>query len=128
MSNCGNKHYTNTLTREEYEIRCQNEDPIGFSFVFGEEEEFSQPYANNIFQFFPDGSSEPILELKTYLEMKEEHQIEQQYKETDVVRKYQLDYDESICMVEKFPEAMQIDGVIRPIDNEYDEPNQNEDG
>ena len=34
--------------------------------------------------------------------------IEQEFKESDIVRKSQIDYNESICMVEKFPEAMHI--------------------
>ena len=28
------------------------------------------------------------------------------------MRKYQIDYDENVCMVEKYPEAMQTQGVI----------------
>ena len=38
--------------------------------------------------------------------------LEQEFKEKDVVRKYQMDYDQNICMVQKYPEAMQTTGVI----------------
>ena len=38
--------------------------------------------------------------------------MEQEFKEKDVVRKYQMDYDQNICMVQKYPEAMQTTGVI----------------
>jgi hypothetical protein len=50
--------------------------------------------------------------LETFIEMNEEQKQEQQYRQEDPIRKYQIDYDESICMVEKYPEAMQIEGVI----------------
>jgi hypothetical protein len=107
---CGNKHYLDTQSREEYEARCQAEDPNGFNIIFGQE----APEEGKLqLEFFPDGSAEPILELERYLEICEQQTEEQQYKESDVVRKFQIDYNETVCMVDKFPEAFQVDGVIQ---------------
>ena len=56
--------------------------------------------------------------------------MEKQFRETDVVRRYQIDYDDTICMVEQFPEAMETEGVMKSsvnneVDEEYNEdPNQ----
>ena len=36
----------------------------------------------------------------------DEFEMQKEYEEKDVVRKFQLEYNESVCMVEKFPEAM----------------------
>merc|ERR1712105_248361 len=44
------------------------------------------------------------------------------------IRKYQMDYDQSVCMVDKYPEAMQVEGVIQRQDVDYleqgEDPNQ----
>ena len=72
--------------------------------------------------FVADGYPEPMLELPAYLQQVEEQEQETEYIENDVIRKYQLDYDQSVCMVEKYPEIMQIEGVIQRHNSE--EPNQ----
>ena len=54
------------------------------------------------------------MELKSYLDMCEMQKLEEEYCQKDTVRKFQLDYNETICMVDKYPEAMQIEGVLRP--------------
>jgi len=110
LKDSGNKHYLDTQSREEYEARGKAEDPIGFNLIFGQElpEEKDRQLV-----FVLDGSAEPILELKTYLEIHKHQTQEQEWKESDVVRKYQIDYDETLCMVDKYPEAFQVDGVIQ---------------
>ena len=47
-----------------------------------------------------------------YNELIKKQLLEQEYEKDDTIRKFQIDYDESLCMVEKYPEAMQIEGVI----------------
>ena len=44
--------------------------------------------------------------------------MDKEFRENDTVRKFQLNYNETVCMVDKFPEAMQTDGVVRPRDFE----------
>ena len=83
----GNPHYTNLQTREEYETRCQNEDPEGYQLLFG-------PHPNSKLklklEFIEDGFSDPILDLNVYKEIKQLHESEQEYREEDVIRKYQM--------------------------------------
>ena len=115
LQKSGNKHYIHVQTAKEFESRCLNEDPLGYSLIFGTKadidnfghisqhnfkESSSRHIAKPKLTFYPDGFAEPIFELKTYLELKEEDQLENQYKRSDLIRKYQLDYDENICMVE----------------------------
>ena len=38
---------------------------------------------------------------------------DREYREQDNVARFHFDYDETICMVEKFPEAMATEGVIQ---------------
>ena len=108
LKKCGNKHYGSIQTQAQYEIRCRDEDPIGYNILFGHDTELqssrhtakhkenlnSQPQncrhrAKPNLIFFPDGSAEPILELPAYLDMREEQLQEQQYIENDTIRKFQ---------------------------------------
>jgi hypothetical protein len=104
-------------SRDEYEQRCQTEDADGFNLIFGQQSELVKNGPQIKVKYVPDGFAEPIHNLTSYQEINEMNRLEQQYREHDPVRKYQIDYDESICMVEKFPEAMQIDGVISKTQN-----------
>ena len=106
---CNNKYYVNTKNREEYEARCKEQDPDGYQLIFG-----AEPEVNSILklQFVQDEASEAILDIKVYNELIKKKLLEQEYESEDTIRKFQIDYDESLCMVEKYPEAMQIEGVI----------------
>ena len=106
---CGNKHYQTTADREEYEKRCRQEDPDGYNLLFGERGNRS---GHLEVAFYQDGAVEPVMELTSYLDMLEMQKLEEEYCEKDTVRKFQLDYNETICMVDKYPEAMQIEGVL----------------
>ena len=107
LKESGNKHYQSTESRNQYESRCQSDDPVGYRFMFGDEQVSSLRL-----EFVTDGSIEPIFELPTYLELVKEQNLEQEFQENDTVRKFQLNYNETVCMVDKFPEAMQTEGVI----------------
>ena len=109
MRDCGNKYYQDTQSLEDYERKCQEEDPDGFHLIFGENLESDVELK---VKFIPDVSCDPILDLDKYKTIKEHERTETEYIQDDVIRKYQIDYDESTCMVEKYPEAMQIEGVI----------------
>ena len=115
LKTTGNKHYQTAQNRADYEARCRSNDPEGFRLIFGDEENVCKLHL----EFIPDGSPEPILELPSFLILNMEHELEQEFQEKDVVRKYQIDYNETVCMVERFPEAMQTEGVVRPsgVDN-----------
>ena len=107
LKDCGNPHYQKTQTREEYEKRCLSKDPIGYNLIFGENEVSDKLHLN----FIPE-AVEPIYDLEEYQELIKENKEDQEYREKDVVRKHQLDYNETLCMVEKYPEAFHVEGVI----------------
>ena len=71
--------------------------------------EFNPNPCATYIDFIPDSSTEPMMELAKYLELLKEQSSEKNYIENDTIRKFQIDYDESICMVERFPEAMHIE-------------------
>ena len=105
---CGNPHYQETQTREEYEERCRAIDPIGYNLIFGQDKESGALYLN----YVPE-AVEPIYDLREYRELLKEYKDDREYREEDVVRKHQLDYNETLCMVEKYPEAFHVDGVVQ---------------
>ena len=75
-------------------------------------------------RFIPDGFADPILDLSTFKEITNEHVTEKEFIQNDTVRKFQIDYDESICMVEKFPEAMHVENLIGHASENNTDPNQ----
>lgn len=65
IKSLGNPFYSQiTETLDQYEARCQQDDPDGFDLLFGRE-------ANNILtiDFVEDSASEPILELEEYFQL-----------------------------------------------------------
>ena len=112
LKKCGNKHYSESMNLEDYKKRCEYEDPDGNNLLFCQDKAETTSDSTLKSSFFPDDASEPILELEIFLDIQRHENSEQEYREKDSIRKYQIDYDESICMVEKYPEAMQVDGVI----------------
>ena len=86
--------------------QCFIEDPIGFSVVFGEES------CKNLFvTLVEDDGTEPIVNLKGYLIMQQQAVDEQTLINDDAVRKFQIDYNNDVYMVPKYPEGMCRDGV-----------------
>ena len=67
---------------------------------------------NIAIKFIEDDSIQEILEKDEYVEMLEQENIqaeEMHFRENDPIRKFQIDYDESVCLTEKFPEAFTKD-------------------
>ena len=62
-------------------------------------------------EFVPEGSAEPILNLTDYLSLREENKDEDEIQSNDPVIKFQIEYNTDVCMVQKFPEAMELEGV-----------------
>ena len=89
----------------DYEKRCQETDPKGYDLIF----------------VYEDGV-EKIVDIDEYLkkrseaengtntvcsveEEEKEEEEEEKDKKKDPARKFQFQYDKSVCMVDKFPEA-----------------------
>jgi hypothetical protein len=76
----GNKHYLQTQSSEEYKKRCQNEDPEGYNLIFGQDNSHNGRLR---LEFIPDGAAEPVLNLKTFLEINEYQNLEKEYREDE---------------------------------------------
>ena len=62
--------------------------------------------------FADDDDVEPIVERDSYMSKIENNQgqdefsdEDEEYKKKDSIRKFQFDYDTSVCLVDKYPEA-----------------------
>jgi hypothetical protein len=108
-----NPFYQNIRSRSEYEARCLLEDPEGYNLIFSQEDEDKTVSKKLKVEFHDDILPDRIHDLSLYQQILEENQEEAEFREKDVVRKWQHEYDENICMVEKYPEAMQTEGVLR---------------
>ena len=106
----GNKYYQASQNLEEYKSRCGDDDPDGFRVLFGSENDENS--GKIIIKFVPDYFSEPIHDLELFQQLSRDGEEEEEFLKKDVVRKFQIDYNETVCMVEKFPEAMCTDGVV----------------
>ena len=105
----GHPHYQFYDDINTYENRCKAEDSKGCQLVFVDENEIADVV--NI-----DAYSDKIKEedsSKSYCEKEGTNKgddnsddDEEHYLRNDVIRKFQFDYDKSICMTERFPEAV----------------------
>ena len=105
LKDSGNELYQTTQTREEYEKRCKSDDPSGFKLIFGEKHKELE------LEFIPEGSAEPIVSLGEYLSLIAEDKDEEELHTNDPVIRFQFEYNTDVCMVEKYPEAMELEGV-----------------
>jgi hypothetical protein len=100
--------YQNIQSREEYEENCKTNDPEGHRMLFGNSDSNSLTV-----DFQDDSSTHPIHNLDEYHQLLQENEEEVQLKDNDVIQKFQYNYKENTCMVEKFPEALQTEGVLK---------------
>ena len=76
LKKSGNKYYEATQTLDEFKSKCNLEDPDGYNLIFGDDHQKSPLQID----FFPDDSTEPILELPTYLYLNEQQKNEEEFK------------------------------------------------
>ena len=110
-----NPHYQTVSSIDSFRNRCRVEDPEGFELLFGNEQDFGIDIVSThtrkcTVNFVDDHhkSLDEIMDLRDYLLSLEEERnaIEEiEYREKDTIRKFQIDYDESVCLAEKYPEA-----------------------
>ena len=105
----GNQYYQDIKSQEEYENQCMVEDPTGFSVIFGDKTGDGLSLI-----VVDDTAAEPIVELREYLMMKKQSDDEQQLINDDRIRKFQINYNNDVYMVEKYPEGMSRDDVQLP--------------
>ena len=110
LKSMGNPHYQFFQNIQDYEATCQKQDPEGSEILFPkkQEEKTKKPTSKKLIVFAADQNVEMILDKSSYLSNLEEEissTEEIHYRRNDPIRRYQIDYDESVCLTEKFPEA-----------------------
>ena len=115
LKRSGNPHYQFSTNMYEYIERCMLDDPDCFDALFGDlkqlEEKVDRQKSKKLSVLYvndKDQTWEEIMELKDFLQ-KLEQEIEErdeiEYRMKDPIRKFQIDYDISVCLTEKYPEA-----------------------
>ena len=104
LKDIGNPHYQFYEEKEEFEKRCFNNDPYGFETMFGEVDDATDPMSNNV-RFVHDDDVDTMMDLQDFKVLREVSEEEKVDKENDPTRKFQIDYDKSVCLTQQFPEA-----------------------
>ena len=95
----GSPHHQNLHTPESFILKCAATDIEGFNLIFDDlQEELETMDTANEEELKDEIDDE---EEKTSLEAEKD---EEDWKINDPVKKYQFTYDESLCMVDKYPE------------------------
>ena len=104
LKDIGNPHYQFYEEKEEFEKRCFNNDPYGFETMFGEVDDATAPMSNNV-RFVHDDDVDTMMDLQEFKGLQEVSEEEKVDKENDPTRKFQIDYDKSVCLTQQFPQA-----------------------
>ena len=91
LKECGNPHYQFYSDPLTYKNRCEKEDPTGSQLLYINE----------------DAVVDEILDEDNTdtTDTNNEQQEEIEYKLNDPIRKFQIDYDQSVCATPRFPAA-----------------------
>ena len=92
----GSPHHQNLSTPEAFLERCRVTDKQGFDLIFDDLIEELEPFAAENSEIEDEIGGQEIIEA---LDDDDEH-----WRLNDPVKKYQFTYDESLCMVDKYPE------------------------
>ena len=101
----GNPYYQFYQDADAFRDRCQTDDPEGFEMLFSDDIEENLSDSND--QLDENMEDEMISdEMKARIDIeKQELDDEINYITNDPVRKYQFNYNESVCMAAKYPET-----------------------
>ena len=102
---------------DEYEKRCKANDPIGYDLVFVYEDGIEKIV--DIDEYLENLKNDPKVPAQIsnskikadYQELDELEEID--CIKNDPIKKFQFDYDKSVCMVDKFPEAAVNDTHVK---------------
>ena len=127
LKDSGNQFYQSFNNLSDFKKRCETEDPMGYELLFGKEDETHEvcsltikPKICSVFFVDDNHNWEEIMELREYLKIIEQEvneKEETEYRETDSIRKFQFDYDQSICLSQNFPEAFHLENTENMVEN-----------
>ena len=98
-----NKYYQFYDDYDVFKKRCQDQDPNGFKTLFPQEDDLIESLDSWQTIFYPH---DEIGEEKDSDSESEFEKEDFEYRTKDAVRKFQLDYDMTTCMVPKYPEGI----------------------
>ena len=96
----GNKYYQFYDNYNQYQARCKESDQVGYDVVFGDEVEKDEEKMNIEDREVQD-------EIDNEGQDDEDNDSEKddiEYETKDPVKKYQFEYNKSLCMANKYPE------------------------
>ena len=101
----GHPHYQFYDNIDKFEERCRLEDP-GCQLIFVDDKDVEDLLDIDVYSQVTLNGSLKSCENKTDNGEDPQSGDEEEYhKKHDVIRKFQFDYDKSVCMTERFPEA-----------------------
>ena len=99
LKNSGNPHYQFYDDYNAYQARCKTTDPTGYEAMFNEDNLNSEKgKEGDVDKTLNDSDSE------TDSEAENDKKDEIVLNTMDPVKKYQFKYNESLCMIDKYPE------------------------
>lgn len=106
LKSLGNPYCQFFDQEDEYRNRCLEEDKENFDNIF--------PDTNESYQGISNSSNEVAIHNEDCFERREIEAEEENYQKHDVIRKFQIDYDDSVTLTPKYPEAFQEDAQDQP--------------
>ena len=113
LKESGNKYYQFFDDFQEYEARCKETDPTGYDVVFADDERETDELEINL-EKMDRKANNPQHELQDEIDKEAldsdddecaEEKDDIEYETKDVVKRYQFEYNKSLCMSSKYPEV-----------------------
>ena len=90
---------------DEYEERCRKDDPTGFDLVFVYEDGIEKIVEIDEYLKSLQKQDKEKVEMDINIPLTDSEDEDELDKQKDPARKFQFQYDRSVCMADKFPEA-----------------------
>ena len=113
LKRSGNKYYKFYDDYNQYHERCKETDPNGYNVLFVDDVEEVVEKMNNVGIDVEDEMAEETGEvtLKSNEDDNDSRKEEIEYQTKDPVKRYQFEYNKSLCMAHKYPEITATDDV-----------------
>ena len=98
LQQSGNKHYQFHDDFNAYQVRCRETDRSGYNVMFSTNDDVEETMDPM------DTSSKEVCDEIMDRHDNNEKKVEEEYENNDPVKKYQFQYNRSLCMTDKYPE------------------------
>ena len=112
LKESGSPYHQNLMTHVDFRIMCNERDKIGYEAIYGDEEEDILEKLNEMPRFdiedeITDEETEENESVKNENQDKDSQECldeEEEVTKKDPIKKYHFVYDETLCMMDKYPE------------------------